>query len=420
LSTRDSFYFGIFPTQVEQDQGWRSTDASITRELGPTSIDGKFMRYVISILSLVAVLATLAGVKASQISMLMGAGKAMQKAGPPPEVVSTAAVEKQTWEGTLTAVGTVVAAKGVALSNDAAGVVTRLYFESGAAVKQGQILVELDANVERAQLASIRARKDLADTSLQRTRALVNSGSIAPAQLDTDESSLKSLSADESAIGAQIGRKVIRAPFGGRLGIRAVNLGQYLAPGTTITVLEAIQTVFVDFTLPQQQIVNLKVGMQVRASEPGHDAALAEGTISAIEPAVDTVTRTVKVRASLSNRDERLRSGMFVKVKVVLPEQQTLVVIPATAVVHATFGDSVFCVDTKSTTNQVDKKARVARQQFVKLGNSRGDFVSVLAGLTPGEEVVSEGAFKLRNGSSLVINNEVKLDPKLAPHPDNR
>ncbi len=378
------------------------------------------MRYVIAILSLVAVLATLAGVKASQISMLIGAGKAMQKAGPPPEVVSTATVEKQTWEGTLTAVGTVVAAKGVALSNDAAGVVTRLYFESGAAVKQGQVLVELDANVEHAQLASIRARKELADTSLQRTRALVNSGSIAPAQLDTDESTLKSLSADESAVGAQIGRKVIRAPFSGRLGIRAVNLGQYLAPGTTITVLEAIQTVFVDFTLPQQQIGDLKVGMPVRASEPSHSATLAEGTISAIEPAVDTVTRTVKVRASLPNQDEKLRSGMFVKVQVVLPERQALVVVPATAVVHATFGDSVFCVDNKPPTSPADKPTKIARQQFVKLGDIRGDFVSVLAGLTPGQEVVSAGAFKLRNGVALAINNEVKLDPQLAPHPDNR
>jgi membrane fusion protein (multidrug efflux system) len=378
------------------------------------------MRYVIAILSLVAVLATLAGVKASQISMLIGAGKAMQKAGPPPEVVSTATVEQQTWEGTLTAVGSVVAAKGVALSNDAAGVVTRLYFESGAAVKQGQILVELDANVERAQLASTRARRDLADTSLQRTRALVNSGAIAPAQLDTDESTLKSLTADESAIGAQIGRKVIRAPFSGRLGIRAVNLGQYLAPGSTITMLEAIQTVYVDFTLPQQQIGSLKVGMLVRASEPSHEASLAQGTITAIEPAVDAVTRAVKVRASLPNKAEKLRSGMFVKVAVVLPEQQPVIVIPATAVVHAAFGDSVFCVQDKALNGPADKPTKIARQQFVKLGDSRGDFVAVLAGVKPGEEIVSSGAFKLRNGISLAVNNDIKLDPKLSPHPENR
>ncbi len=378
------------------------------------------MRYVIAILSLVAVLATLAGVKASQISMLIGAGKAMQKAGPPPEVVGTTAAEQQMWERTLTAVGSVVAARGVALSNDAPGVVTHLYFESGAAVKQGQILVELDANVERAQLASIRARKELADTSLQRTRALVNSGSIAPAQLDSDQSNFKSLAADESALGAQIGRKVIRAPFSGRLGIRSVNLGQYLAPGTTITILEDIQTVYADFTLPQQQLGDLKVGMRVRTLEPGRDALIAEGTISAIEPAVDTVTRTVRVRASVPNKDEKLRSGMFVKVEVVLPEQQSIVAIPATAVVHASFGDSVFCVEDKKLRGPEDKPGKIARQQFVKLGDARGDYVSVLAGIKPGDIVVTAGAFKLRNGTPIVINNEVKLEPKLAPKPENR
>jgi membrane fusion protein, multidrug efflux system len=378
------------------------------------------MRYVIAILSLVAVLATLAGVKASQISTLMTAGKAMQKAGPPPEVVSTVAVQQQSWEKTLTAVGSVVAARGVALSNDAAGVVTRLYFESGTFVKQGQVLVALDANVERAQLASIRARKELADTSLQRTQALVSAGSIAPAQLDADQSAVKSLAADEGALGAQIGRKVIRAPFSGRLGIRGVNLGQYLAPGTTITVLEDIRTVFVDFTLPQQELSHLKVRMAVRVSEPEHDAVLAEGTISAIEPAVDAVTRNVKIRASISNQDEKLRSGMFVRVAVVFPDQQSVVAIPTTAVVHASFGDSVFCVEDKRRTSQQDQPGKTARQQFVKLGDSRGDFVSVLAGLKPTDVVVTAGAFKLRNGVPIVVNNDVKLDPELAPRPVNR
>ena len=344
----------------------------------------------------------------------------MQKAGPPPEMVSTATVEQQTWEGTLTAVGSVVAAKGVALSNDAAGVVTRLYIESGAAVKQGQVLAELDANVERAQLASIRAKRELADTSLQRTKALVSSGSLAPAQLDTDQSALKGLAADENAIGAQIGRKVIRAPFSGRLGIRNVNLGQYLSPGTTITMLEDIQTVFVDFTLPQQELGNLKVGMPVRASEPSHDTPIAEGTISAIEPAVDTVTRAVKIRASLPNKDEKLRSGMFVKVAVILPAQRPVLVVPATSIVHASFGDSVFCVEDKPASAADGKPGKMARQQFVKLGDSRGDFVSVLAGVKPGEVVVTAGAFKLRNGIPIVVNNEVKLDPRLTPDVQNR
>jgi membrane fusion protein, multidrug efflux system len=373
------------------------------------------MRYLVSILSLIAVLVTLATVKASQISMLIHAGKTAQKAGPPPEVVSTTTVQQQSWDDALTAVGSVVAAKGVALSNDAPGVVSRLYFESGATVTQGQILVELDSNVERAQRDSLRARRDLSKTSLKRTQTLVDSGAIAPAQLDTDESNYKSLTADASALDAQIARKIIRAPFSGKLGIRAVNLGQYLAPGTTITVLESIQTVFVDFTLPQQQLSNLKTGLSVRALDASRGTQLAQGTITAIEPQVDPLTRTVKVRASIPNRDENLRPGMFVQVSVLLPHQRTVLVIPATAIVHATYGDSVFLADSKP--DRVP--AKVARQQFVRVGEMRGDFASVTDGLQSGQEVVIAGAFKLRNGVPLVTNDEVKLHPELAPHPEN-
>jgi membrane fusion protein, multidrug efflux system len=373
------------------------------------------MRYLISLLSLVAVLVTLATVKASQISMLINAGKTMQKAGPPPEVVSTTPVQQQTWEDALTAVGSVVAAKGVALSNDAPGVVTRLHFESGASVTQGQILVELDSNVERAQRDSLRARRDLSETSLKRTQALVSSGALAPAQLDSDESVYKSLTADASALDAQIARKVIRAPFSGRLGLRGINLGQYLAPGTTITVLEAIQTVYVDFALPQQQLGNLRTGLSVRALDASRGTQLAKGTISAIEPQVDPLTRSVKVRASMPNREEKLRPGMFVQVSVLLPDQRSVLTIPATAVVHATYGDSVFLADSRSD----GAPGKVARQQFIRVGETRGDFTSVVDGVKPGEEVVTAGAFKLRNGIPLVTNNEVRLQPELAPLPAN-
>ncbi len=377
------------------------------------------MRYVFAILSLIAVLATLAGVKASQISNLIGAGKAMQKAGPPPEVVSTSKVEGQTWEGTLTAVASVVAAQGVAVSNDAPGVVARLHFESGSIVRQGQVLVELDANVERAQIASAQARRELAETSLKRTQALVQSGAIAPAQLDTDESEFKTLTADTATLQAQVQRKVIRAPFSGKLGIREVNLGQYLASGTRIAVLEATKTVFLDFTLPQEQIANIKVGMRVRALDTADNKPIVDGAISAIEPAVDTTTRTVKVRASLPNRDDKLRPGMFVKAAVVMPDKQDVTAIPATALVHASFGDSVFVVQSKPATAD-QKAATAARQQFVRIGESRGDFVAVLDGIKVGDDIVTSGAFKLRNGSSIIVNNNVKLEPQLSPRPSNR
>ncbi len=377
------------------------------------------MRYVIAILSLVAVLATLAGVKASQISTLIGAGKAMQKAGPPPEVVSTWKVETQAWEGTLRAIGSVVAAQGVVLSNDAPGMVARLHFQSGAVVKQGQVLVELDANVERAQLTSVQARRALAETSMKRTQALVQSGAIAPAQLDTDESTYKSLAADPATLQAQIERKVIRAPFSGRIGIREVNLGQYLAPGTRIAVLEATKPVHVDFTLPQHQLGRLEVGMPVRVFEEHGNTLLGEGTLAAIDPSVDVTTRSVRLRANLANQDEKLRSGMFVLAAVVTTDKPNLTVIPATALIHASYGDSVFVIEKKSAGG--DQPATlVAQQKFVRKGEARGDYVAILDGVTAGEEVVTAGAFKLRNGSTVLVNNEVKLEPQTNPQPTNR
>jgi membrane fusion protein (multidrug efflux system) len=343
----------------------------------------------------------------------------MQKAGPPPEVVSTSKVDAQTWEGTLRAVGSVVAAQGVVLSNDAPGVVARLHFESGAVVKQGQVLVELDANVERAQVASVMARRALAETSLKRTQALVQSGAIAPAQLDTDESTYKSLAADGATLQAQIARKVIRAPFSGRIGIREVNLGQYLAPGTRIAVLEATKPVYVDFTLPQDQLGRLKVGMPVHVFEENNSVRIGEGTLSAIDPSVDATTRSVRLRANLSNQDEKLRSGMFVKAAVVMPDRPNVVVVPATALIHASYGDSVFVIEKKPATANAPAST-IARQKFVRPGESRGDYVAILEGVNPGEEVVTAGAFKLRNGSSVIVNNEIKLDPQINPRPSNR
>lgn len=385
------------------------------------------MRYVIAIVGLVLFLGAIAGLKASQISTLIAAGEEMQKAGPPPEVVSTSTAKQESWEATINAVGSVVSEKGVALSNDSPGIVSRLHFDSGAMVKQGQILLELDSSVERAQLASTRARRELAEVSVGRSRALAGSGVLPKAQLDSDESSFKSTTADASALQAQIERKIVRAPFSGRLGIRAVNLGQYLAPGTTITVLESTESVFVDFTLPQQELGRIKNGMLVRVRDSG-TASSVDGRITAIDPAVDAMTRSVKVRVSVPNADDRLLPGMFVNVAVVLPDTRRVVSIPATAVVHASYGDSVFIVEDKKADPAAGaaappgaKPGKVARQQFVKLGEQRGDFVAVAEGLKIGEEVVTSGAFKLRNMASVAVDNKsVQLKPELAPTPENR
>ena len=212
---------------------------------------------------------------------------------------------------------------------------------------------------------------------------------------------------------------MIRAPFSGRLGIREVNLGQYLAPGTRITVLESTKIVFVDFTLPQEQLGSLKLGMPVRALDTTNNAQLAEGTLSAIDPAIDTTTRTVKGRASIPNRDNKLQPGMFVKAEIILPQNDRVTAVPTTALIHAAYGDSVFVVESKPAAVG-QKPLTVARQQFVRPGETRGDFVDVLDGVKSGDEVVTSGAFKLRNGSSIVVNNSVKLDPQLSPQPVNR
>lgn len=371
------------------------------------------MRYLFTIFALLLVVGGLGGLKFKQISSLIHFGEEAKKSGPPPEAVGTAVAVEQAWEGTLTAVGSIAAVRGVALSNDAAGVVSQILFDSGDVVRQGQVLVILDSRVEQAQLASSEARLDLAKVTITRSQALVGRGAITKSQFDNDDATLRTSSKDLNAIQAQIDRKVVRAPFAGRLGIRAVNLGQYLNPGTQITVLEAIDSVYVDFTLPQQRLADVKVGMPVRVTIEGADRGAQDGVIAAIDPEVDSSTRSIKFRASVPNKEERLRPGMFASVSVVLPMQTARVTIPMTAVLHAAYGDSVFLAE--------DKDGRtVARQQFVRIGESRGDFVVVLDGVKAGETVVSAGAFKLRNGASLAVDNTVKPEPSLDPHPQNR
>jgi membrane fusion protein, multidrug efflux system len=384
------------------------------------------MRYVITIAALILTIGILAGVKGAQIKTLIGFGEQMQKLGPPPEAVNAAPVERQKWERTLQAVATVVSSKGVTVSNDAPGVVTKLNFDSGATVKIGQPLVELDASVERAQLESLRARVVLANQSLQRTRKLMGSGVTTQSELDTQESNYRGLVADMKAVQAQIERKTVRAPFAGKLGIRAVNLGQYLAPGTMLTVLESADAVFVEFTLPQQNLPDIQLGRPVRVRDDANGKVLAEGSISAFDSSVDAVTRSMKIRASIPNGEATLRTGMFVNVDIVLPEHADVVAVPVTAVIRAPYGDSVFVVEPKQASAEgggpegAQPGALVARQQFVRLGHTRGDFVSVERGVEAGQKVVTAGAFKLRNQAPVTIKNDVGVEAQLDPHPENR
>jgi membrane fusion protein (multidrug efflux system) len=294
------------------------------------------------------------------------------------------------------------------------------------------VLVELDASVERAQLTSLRARRDFAATSATRTRRLEAGGASTKAQLDADEAQLMTVSADAQALGAQIEKKTIRAPFGGKLGIRSVNLGQYLNPGTPITVLESLDAVYIDFTVPQQQVARVPVGTSVRVVLPGtQPPRTLSGKVAAVDPNADPITRAVKLRASVEEGgDEKvpddLRPGMFVNVSIVLPGRASVTFVPATSIMRAPYGNSIYVVEDRKDEQGHPLKgpgggpAKVARQQFVRVGVTRGDFVAIDEGVTAGQEVVVLGAFKLRNGASVFVNNEIQLSPSQTPNPQNR
>jgi membrane fusion protein (multidrug efflux system) len=383
-------------------------------------------RYIVAVLGLLIVIGGLVGIKATQISGLIKAGEAFAKAGPPPETVSTDQARELSWEGKQAAVGTVGATRGVVVSNDAAGVVKRITFQSGTMAKDGQALVELDNGVERAQLATAKARLELAEQNVKRTRALFESGGVSHSQLDNDESSAKGAAAEVAGLEAQIERKIVRAAFPGRLGLSMINLGQYLSPGTMITTLEALDSVFVDFTLPQQALQSVQLGQTIHLTIRGSGGAGVDGKIAAIDPAVDPNTRAVRIRATVDNPGQKLRPGMFANLDVMMPKSASIVAIPSTSVVHAPYGDSVFLVESPKPSAD-DKSAlppepgvKQVRQQFVRLGEERGDFVAVLDGVKPGDELVSAGAFKLRNGARVVVNNKVKPSPELNPRPENR
>jgi len=374
---------------------------------------------------LLVVILLLVAIKGAQIGKLIGMGKQFQAMGPPPESVGTATAQADTWETTVSAVGSISSLRNVAVSAEVPGTVSKIRFESGQIAKEGQVLVELDAEVERAQMASADARRDLASRNAERSRKLAAGNVISKAQLDDVEAQSKAATTDTAALKAQVERKIIRAPFRGRLGIRAVNVGQYLTPGTMVTTLDAMGGTFVDFTLPQEELAIVAVGLPVRVTMEGVKDSMT-GTISAIDPTVDATTRNVKIRAAIPELPGTPRPGSFVTVDVIKPTKAQVVAVPTTAIVHASYGDSVFVVEDKKPGSPgmdktpAGKTVQVARQQFVRTGAARGDFIAITKGVTAGQHVVSAGAFKLRNNAPVVVDNTVQAKPQLAPHPENR
>lgn len=387
------------------------------------------MRYAFTVVAVLLVIGGLAALKTAQISSLIKAGEEGAKMGPPPETVGTAKTGKADWEEIIEAVGSVASAKGVTVTTEVPGTVKRIAFDSGDMVKAGEVLVEMEASIDQAQLASAVAELDLAKMTAGRSKELSDRGSLARAAFDQDQAVLDAAVARVAGLRAQVGKKVVRAPFSGRLGIREVNLGQYLSPGTPIATLESVDESFVDFSVPQQRLADVKVGAPIRLALGSNDdeqRATIEGTITAIDPAVSVSTRSVQVRARVPDEQAQLRPGMFVDVAVVLPKSNAVVTAPATAVVHAPYGDSVFIVEDRKADSPGmaktpdGKPVKVARQQFVRTGRQRGDFIAIVEGVKEGQEIVTVGAFKLRNGAPIVVTDKNVTQPKLDPRPENR
>jgi membrane fusion protein (multidrug efflux system) len=368
-------------------------------------------RIFFTIVGLIVLIAVLGGIKGLQISRMTAAGKQFV---PPPETVTSFEVQTKAWETLLTSVGTLEAVQGVMVTAELKGKVENIAFEPGAKVRAGDLLVQQDISSETAQLRASEAAVKLAKITLERTRKLLSEKTVSQSQYDNADAQYKQAAAQADNIRAAIAKKTIRAPFAGRLGIRLINLGQALNEGDTIVSLQSFDPIFVNFSLPQQQLAIVRPGLTVRMTTDALPGRTIEGKITAINPAVDTATRNIKIQATAANPEEQLRPGMFVNVKVVLPTQEKVLPIPATAVLYAPYGDSVFVVEEKKNEKN-SQPSMIVRQQFIRLGEKRGDFIAVASGLKEGETIVSTGVFKLRKGQSVVVNNSLAPEFKLLP-----
>jgi membrane fusion protein (multidrug efflux system) len=360
------------------------------------------------------IVAGLGFVKFQQIQTAIAQGAAFQ---PPPEAVTTVVAAEEQWPQTLGAIGTLAAVQGVTVSADLPGTVERIEFDSGRAVRAGDVLAVLDTRQEQAQLAAIEARRELAQLTLARVQELLKEKVISKAEFDRATAEAQQTDAQLGEIKAVIQRKTIRAPFSGVLGLRQVNLGQYLAGGDPLVTLQSLNPIYVNFGVPQQSTGQVPAGRRVRITSETIGGVEWSGRVTALDSMVDEATRNIQVQATLANADAKLRPGMFVQVEVVLGNGESVVVLPASAINYAPYGDSVFIVtDIKAEDGST---YRGVRQQLVKVGRSRGDQVAVLSGVKAGDEVVSSGLFKLRNGAAVQINNAVRPANSPVPTPGN-
>jgi membrane fusion protein, multidrug efflux system len=395
-----------------------STKSPMTKTIpAPKKKRPPYVRAVfIAILLLVAIFGTLAYFKVTQIMGFM----AMAKAGffkQPPTAVTTTIAAQSEWQPTLDTIGSVAAINGVTVSTDLAGIVDKIAFTSGTEVKAGDLLVHLNTDQEQAQLEQAKAQLTLAQVTLNRDRDLLAKRTIAQQDYDTAEATHGQMQATVDQYRALIARKTLRAPFDGFVGIRQVNLGQYLNTGDAVVTLQSFDPIYLNFTLPQQDLSKLACGQDVNVRLDAYGDIVFTGKINAINSLVDQATRNVQVQATLPNADHKLRPGMFAKVSVVMPQREPVIALPVSSVHYAPYGDSVFVVGDDK--DEDGKPIKSVKEQFVKLGTARGDLVSVISGVKPGDEIVTSGVFRLRSGAPVLINNKVQPDSEASPTPAN-
>jgi membrane fusion protein (multidrug efflux system) len=371
-------------------------------------------RLIITLVALAAILGGLGFVKFRQVEVAIAQGSSFKM---PATAVTTVVAQRETWPSTLTVIGTAAAVEGVTVSADLPGTIDKIHFESGQWVHEGDILVELDTRQERAQLANLEAQRDLAGINYGRAQELVKAGVISHSEYDNANAQQKATEAQVGDIKAAIARKTIHAPFTGLLGIRQVSLGQYLAAGQAIVSLQSVDPIYVNFGVPQQNATSMTPGRVVRVTNSDLPGIALTGRITALDSVINEQTRNIQVQATLANKGNKLRPGMFVQVELPVGQPRQVVPLPASAINYAPYGDSVFIVsemkDAKGNTY------RGVRQQVVKVEGSRGDQVAITSGLNPGDEVVSSGVFKLRNGAPVQVNNTVKPENNQSPKPEN-
>ena len=369
----------------------------------------------LAFVGLLVLVGVLGGIKFLQISRMTANGKF----APPPATVTTATVESASWESRLTAVGSIEAVQGVTVTAELNGKVVGIAFDPGANVQSGDLLVQQDISSETAQLRSDEATLALKKANHDRAKELRAEKVVTQAAYEQAQAEFKQALAAIENIRSVIAKKTIRAPFAGRLGIRLINLGQNLEGGEPIVSLQAMDPIFVNFLLPQNQIAQIQPGLTVRIRTDALPGQEIQGRVTAINPLVEEATRNIRIQATVENRQERLRPGMFVDVDVILPEQEDVRMIPTTAVLYAPYSDSVFVLEKKAAGDgQPDDQ--ILRQQFVRLGSQRGDYVAVLSGVEEGDQVVSTGVFKYRNGQNVVVDNTLAPEFSLAPKPEDR